>query len=114
MAGPLGREYTLTVDTAFDRVVESIQWHTYTSRPGDCWLSRELAQKLKSSGGFHTVELWHGDELIAANLGYTLGDVYSGLTKFYSRSHSGAGIMWHGGISGMPLLFEISDTLKND
>merc|ERR1712061_924286 len=39
------------------------------------------------------VELWCGEELIAANLGYALGDIHGGLTKFYLRSHSGAGMM---------------------
>merc|ERR1711920_462960 len=89
LAGPRGPEYRLTVDAAFQKTVENIQLHTFSVAPGDCWLTSELAGKLKQSGSFHTVELWCGEELIAANLGYVLGDIYCGLTKFYLRSHSG-------------------------
>lgn len=90
--------FHLTVDQAWPQVVEHIQDLTYTSEPGDCWLSNELAQaylqvgSVKSQwrrGGvaFHSVELWHtaSGELVAGEIGYVCGRVYSSCTGFTKK-----------------------------
>lgn len=98
--------YELRVDSAWDEVVRKIQEFTWSFTPGDCWLSDDLAASLASARrseeaarhrvAFHCIELWHGTKLVAANIGYTIGAIYSGFTKFYSRDdkqYSGVGIM---------------------
>lgn len=88
----------LRVDTAWDEVIAMIQEHTFTDRPGDCWLATSLADTLRSAkeqgrAAFHTVEIWSDGELVAANLGYTVGHIYSGFTKFFKRELSGVGML---------------------
>jgi len=92
--------FHLTVDTAWGAVVGSIQRLTYTRAPGDCWLTDELAHAYAQVGSrsgkwhrggvvFHSVELWHtaSGELVAGEVGYTCGSVYSSCTGF-SRKES--------------------------
>eukprot|EP00929_Paragymnodinium_shiwhaense_P064037 TRINITY_DN32042_c0_g1_i3.p1 TRINITY_DN32042_c0_g1~~TRINITY_DN32042_c0_g1_i3.p1 ORF type:complete len:225 (-),score=9.57 TRINITY_DN32042_c0_g1_i3:53-727(-) len=86
-----GHLFHLRIDSAWEKVVKSVQGHTER-----CWLSDELASFIwsarqseaarKLGTSFHCVELWLGDELVAANIGYTVGHIYSGFTKFYKKS----------------------------
>lgn len=106
LTGTDSRRYVLKVDSAWEQVVRRVQENTWSTFPGDCWLSNNLAALLKAASysdeakqkrvAFHCVELWFGEDMIAANIGYTVGFIYSGLTKFYlkeDKRHSGAGIM---------------------
>lgn len=106
LTGTDSRRYVLKVDSGWEQVVRRVQENTWSIVPGDCWLSDNLAASLKAASysdeakqkhvAFHCVELWFGDDMIAANIGYTVGFIYSGLTKFYlkdDKRHSGAGIM---------------------
>lgn len=97
--------FHLTVDRAWSEVVRLIQEHTYTSHKGDCWLSDELAHSYEATarvggkwrrGGiaFHSVELWHtaSGTLVAGEIGYTCGSVYSSCTGFTLKDkYPGAG-----------------------
>lgn len=98
------KDYRLTVDMAWEAVVEGIQAHTYTSHKGDCWLSWDLASryeavrnldsKKRRGACFHSVELWDTGtgELVAGEIGYTCGAIYSSATGFtVKEGHSGAG-----------------------
>jgi len=98
------KEYHMTVDTAWPDVVKSVQQHTFTNQKGDCWLSDRLANtyrnvsrlsdKLRHGVTFHSVELWHSASgaLVAGDIGYTCGSVYSSCTGFALKDeHSGAG-----------------------
>lgn len=97
--------FHLSVDQAWPVVVSRIQQLTFTSQKGDCWLSDELAHAYKAvaqvrgkwrRGGiaFHSIELWHtaSGALVAGEIGYTCGGVYSSCTGFTNKAeHPGSG-----------------------
>mmetsp|Transcript_5283 Transcript_5283/g.12728 ORF Transcript_5283/g.12728 Transcript_5283/m.12728 type:complete len:294 (-) Transcript_5283:101-982(-) len=98
------KPFRLTIDQAWPAVIAGIQEHTFTSQKGDCWLSTELAEayeavnsldeKLRHGVAFHSVELWHSEtgELVAGEIGYTCGTIYSSCTGFtLKEKHPGAG-----------------------
>mmetsp|Transcript_94454 Transcript_94454/g.243963 ORF Transcript_94454/g.243963 Transcript_94454/m.243963 type:complete len:228 (+) Transcript_94454:60-743(+) len=88
----------MSVDAAWSAVVQNIQKRTYTSSKGDCWLSDELARAYQAvsnvssewrrgTATFHSIELWHTatGELVAGEIGYTCGSVYSSCTGFTQK-----------------------------
>lgn len=89
--------FRLTVDQAWGDVVRNIQMLTFTTHQGDCWLSDELARAYRAVGDldglrrrgvlFHSIELWHIDsgQLVAGEVGYTCGGVYSSCTGFAQK-----------------------------
>lgn len=98
------KHYHLTVNMAWDEVVRGVQRHTYTSKPGDNWLSTKLTEIYRGVASlpspqnrgvvFHSVELWHKESgvLAGGEIGYTVGAVYTSATGFCLKdSHTGAG-----------------------
>mmetsp|Transcript_81343 Transcript_81343/g.188953 ORF Transcript_81343/g.188953 Transcript_81343/m.188953 type:complete len:334 (+) Transcript_81343:17-1018(+) len=93
------KQYSITVDTAYDDVtLGCIRQH------GEGWLYRGLRwllRKLFKEGytgrqkihvGVHSVELWNAaGELVAGDLGYTVGGVYTSMTGFRTQHSQGAG-----------------------
>lgn len=93
------KRYTMTVDTAYDEVMLGcIHQH------GEGWLYRGLRWLLRRlfkesySGsrdiqvGVHSFELWDADgRLVAGDLGYTVGGVYTSMTGFRLKESQGAG-----------------------
>ncbi|CAE8609775.1 unnamed protein product [Polarella glacialis] len=98
--------FRLTVDRAWSQTCSLIQKHTFTQEPGDCWLSdqliavyeavAQLSPEQRKGVAFHSVELWHADSdrLVAGEIGYTCGGVYSSCTGFALKDDfPGAGIL---------------------
>lgn len=96
--------FHLTINTAWAEVVQHVQAFTYTAFKGDCWLSDELARAYEAvsrvgnewrrgSIAFHSVELWHTESgtLVAGEVGYTCGSVYSCTGFTIKDQYPGAG-----------------------
>lgn len=93
------KHYAMTVDAAFERVMLGcIHQH------GEGWLYRGLRCSLRAlfkngyTGcrgihvGVHSFELWDDSgELVAGDLGYTVGGVYTSMTGFRLQHSRGAG-----------------------
>mmetsp|Transcript_106142 Transcript_106142/g.317048 ORF Transcript_106142/g.317048 Transcript_106142/m.317048 type:complete len:299 (-) Transcript_106142:114-1010(-) len=91
--------FRLSVNQAWPAVVSSIQQLTFTYSKGDCWLTNEIAAAYQAVGQadsqwrrgnirFHSIELWHtaSGELVAGEIGYTCGGVYSSCTGFTRKA----------------------------
>jgi leucyl/phenylalanyl-tRNA--protein transferase len=81
-------EYTVRFDTAFERVIRSCKT---TPRPGQdgTWITREMERayvRLFRMGYAHSVEAWHGDDLVGGLYGVSLGRVFFGESMFAHRS----------------------------
>jgi Leu/Phe-tRNA-protein transferase len=64
---------------------------------GEGWLYPEISALFKQVSGYIpslrvvSVEIYKGDKLVAGEIGYTLGNVYSSLTGFYDHEYPGSG-----------------------
>jgi len=98
--------FHISINQAWHKVVSSIQKLTFTYSKGDCWLTNEIAAAYEAVGKvesqwrregsirFHSVELWHtaSGELVAGEIGYTCGRVYSSCTGFTRKEeYAGTG-----------------------
>eukprot|EP00397_Hematodinium_sp_SG-2012_P035574 GEMP01038280.1.p1 GENE.GEMP01038280.1~~GEMP01038280.1.p1 ORF type:complete len:283 (+),score=12.52 GEMP01038280.1:288-1136(+) len=90
--------YALTVNQAYDQVVAGcLEQH------GESWLYPPVVEAFRTLRGsvIHSVELWEGARLVAGELGYAFGQVYTSLTGFYLDS--GTGSIQLGALGGLLL-----------
>mmetsp|Transcript_8977 Transcript_8977/g.14932 ORF Transcript_8977/g.14932 Transcript_8977/m.14932 type:complete len:331 (+) Transcript_8977:91-1083(+) len=93
------KRYTMTVDTAFDEVMLGCIWQHGEGwlYRGVRWLLRTLFQRGYTGSqdihvGVHSFELWDSEgQLVAGDLGYTVGGVYTSMTGFRRQHTQGAG-----------------------
>lgn len=87
------RNYQLSVDTAFDKVVEKcLEQH------GESWLHPPIVdgfKRLFRSGGvgqvkMHSIEVTREGQLVAGELGYSVGKTYCSLSGFTAVGGSGS------------------------
>lgn len=82
------REYTLTLDRAFDRVIECC---ARIERPGQggTWIVEDMIdayKELHRLGYAHSAEAWEGDKLAGGLYGVSLGDAFFGESMFSASS----------------------------
>jgi Leu/Phe-tRNA-protein transferase len=89
------KKYILSVSRAFTTVVEAC----IAQHGQNCWLYPPLVTALHALRGgtasrakIHSIELRDAStgELVAGEIGYTVGAVYTSMTGFYSRSGTGS------------------------
>ena len=76
------RKYTVTVDTAFDDVIAACADPT---RDG-AWIDdpiRVAYQNLHELGWAHSVEVWHGNDLVGGLYGLAIGGLFAGESMFH-------------------------------
>lgn len=78
------RPYRLTLDGAFERVVEQCQ---RVERPGQdgSWITHDMRAaytRLHREGLAHSVEAWHDEELVGGLYGVSLGAAFFGESMF--------------------------------
>lgn len=77
-------DWTTTVDTCFDRVLDHCR-HGREPR----WLTDRLVAsllELHEAGHAHSVEVWDGDELVGGTFGVRIGGIFSADSQFMLRS----------------------------
>ncbi len=81
------REFHITTDTAFRRVIEGC---AAPRRDGaGTWITEAMSEaycRLHSLGYAHSVECWHGSELVGGLYGVALGKVFFGESMFSRMS----------------------------
>jgi leucyl/phenylalanyl-tRNA--protein transferase len=81
------RDYTLTLDAAFDQVIRGC---AARKRPGQdgTWITREMIEayeRLHENGVAHSAEAWAGSELAGGLYGVSLGGCFFGESMFARR-----------------------------
>lgn len=81
------RPYRLTMDAAFDEVVERC---ATIPRPGQesTWITEEMKaayRQLHRLGHAHSVEAWEGDDLVGGLYGVVVGTAFCGESMFADR-----------------------------
>lgn len=91
------RNFELSMDTAFDEVCRGID-----QQHGESWFYPPIVEAFKALqqrgatgalGGkvfVHSFELWHGDDLVAGEVGYVVGTSYTALSGFKRMPSSGS------------------------
>jgi leucyl/phenylalanyl-tRNA--protein transferase len=88
-------EFTFTLDRAFARVVEGCA----APRRDDtgCWLTLALQngyQSLHQLGFAHSVEVWHGRELVGGVFGIAIGGFFAGESMFHRATDASKAALW--------------------
>ena len=78
------RTYEVSVDHAFDRVIAGCK---QANRPGQegTWITDDMEHaynRLHQDGHAHSVEVWHGDDLVGGLYGVALGQMFFGESMF--------------------------------
>jgi leucyl/phenylalanyl-tRNA--protein transferase len=82
-------EFDVTVDRAFRAVIEGCA----QTAPGreETWISRSFIAaytRLHEAGYAHSVECWHGTELVGGIYGVAIGGLFAGESMFHHAPHA--------------------------
>jgi leucyl/phenylalanyl-tRNA--protein transferase len=76
--------YRITADQAFEDVILACKNHKRKDQDGT-WITDEMLwayQKLHIYGAAHSIEVWHGSDLVAGLYGLSLGKIFFGESMF--------------------------------
>lgn len=80
-------DYRITLDSAFEQVIAACA--APRSQQSGTWIVEEMQQAYRTLhrlGFAHSVECWHGEELVGGLYGVSLGKVFFGESMFSRRS----------------------------
>eukprot|EP01120_Amphizonella_sp_Union-15-10_P017331 TRINITY_DN9598_c0_g1_i1.p1 TRINITY_DN9598_c0_g1~~TRINITY_DN9598_c0_g1_i1.p1 ORF type:complete len:349 (+),score=57.10 TRINITY_DN9598_c0_g1_i1:47-1093(+) len=86
------KNYSITANHAFEKSV-----NLCVDRHGDNWLCKPLRKafihmffdRKQYKTQLHSFEVWRDDEIVAVELGYSVGSIYTSLTGAYTESNCG-------------------------
>lgn len=82
--------YRLTIDRAFDRVIEACAAY-HQEREGGTWITPPMVpayQRLHRLGAAHSVEAWDGEELVGGMYGVEVDGAFAGESMFTLRPNA--------------------------
>lgn len=88
--------YTTTTDRAFRQVMEGCA--TPDASRGETWISPvfiEAYTRLHEQGHAHSVECWHGDELVGGIYGVAVGGLFAGESMFHRADNASKVALHH-------------------
>lgn len=83
------KEIKITLDTAFQQVIESCA-QTPRKNENGTWITSEMIEaycRLYREGVAHSVEVWRGDQLTGGLYGVSLGKIFFGESMFTKESN---------------------------
>jgi leucyl/phenylalanyl-tRNA--protein transferase len=100
--------YTVSVDLAFDEVIERCAGVRATTGTWITPAMRSAYVRLHEMGYAHAVETWHGNELVGGLYGIALGGVFFGESMFSRESDASkaalARLVERGLVAGLTLI----------
>ena len=81
-------EFTATLDTAFDEVIQSCAAPRDDESAGGTWLVPSMIdayRELHRAGHSHSIEVWHDSQLVGGLYGVAIGGFFAGESMFHRR-----------------------------
>jgi leucyl/phenylalanyl-tRNA---protein transferase len=83
-------EFKVTFDKAFAQVINEC---AQTARPGQAgtWITEPIMsayREFHKAGYCHSVEVWHGENLVGGLYGVLIGGVFAGESMFFKKSNA--------------------------
>lgn len=89
-------DWSVAIDTCFEQVVKQCAGVARTGQPGT-WITAEMQQayvELHKQGNAHSIEIFHGGNLVGGLYGVCLGQVFFGESMFSLASNASKAALW--------------------
>jgi len=88
------KQYRCTIDECFDEVIEACAEIPRTGK----WINDEMVaayRQLHELGWAHSVEVWHGDELVGGLYGVRINRFFAGESMFHTQTDASKVALMH-------------------